>query len=74
MLASIDFGSIDVPDLGCLADLVENVPCGECLEPVIGFVEPVIGFVEPCVENVGDCADAIASCGGACLEFVKDML
>ena len=67
MLASIDFGDIDVPDLGCLADVVESVPCGECLEPVLGFVEP-------CVENIGECAEGIAECVGGLAECVKDML
>ena len=67
MLASIDFGDIDVPDLGCLADVVESVPCGECLEPVLEFVEP-------CVENIGECAEGIAECVGGLAECVKDML
>jgi hypothetical protein len=49
VLGSIDLGSFDVPDFGCIADCAANAPC----------LEPLLSCVEPCIESGGDLIGAV---------------
>jgi len=63
MMGSMDFGGIDVPDLGCLAELGDSLPC----------IEPVIGFIEPCADSAGECIGAVGEVAESVIGCVMDM-